>query len=495
MADMRVNSENSPDTDPWDSVARRLGTDLYLDLQPDPDGNPRGRGSQRRHTLAAALRHAISTGQLPPGSLLPPYRSLAADLGLARNTVSAVYTELIAEGWLTARRGSGTRVASGVVAEGLPGVEPRAPQAQAMAQVRHDFSMGQPNAGLFPRADWINATRHALTRAPDSAFAPSHPGGRPELREALRTYLARARGVRTTAESIVLMTAVQASLELLARTVLGPRVAVEAYGLPFHRDALVRGGADIVPIRIDDNGLLVDDVERAAPTAVLVTPSHQYPTGVALHPERRMRLVEWARRTGALIVEDDYDGELRYDRDPVGALQGLAPDVVIYTGSVSKSLSPAVRAGWLVLPSHLIDPVTTAKGAREPDASIVDQLVLAEMITSGTYDRHIRRSRQVHRRRRDQLTDRLASIGIEIPGIAAGLHVLIPVPRDDEPTVVARAHADGIAVFGLDLFRHADAEPLPQGGIAVGFGTPAASAFDAGLDALTRLIRPVPASP
>ncbi|MDH3005336.1 PLP-dependent aminotransferase family protein [Gordonia alkanivorans] len=495
MEENRVNPSATA-TDPWAEVAARLGADLFLDLQPDPGASARGRGATLRRTLTEALRSAILDGRLPAGTALPPYRSLAADLGLARGTVSAVYQELIAEGWLTARQGSATRVADGAAhpetASNRKADE--RPSTPSPFRFPHDFSLGQPCAGMFPRTDWIRATRRVLTGAGDEVFAPTHPQGRAELRRALSGYLSRTRGVRTTADLIVLGTAVQSALELLSRGVFGDVLAVEGHGLPFHWQAVVRGGTRVVPIAVDDEGMVIDDLERSGAAAVLLSPSHQFPTGVPLSPARRMQVIEWARRTGAVIVEDDYDGEFRYDRDPVGALQALGPDVVIHAGSMSKSLSPAVRAGWLALPPHLMDVVMNAKGVREGDASIVDQLILADLIDSGAYDRHIRRSRQVYRQRRDALVEAVTACGLGLPGIAAGLHAVIPVDHADEGALVHEAFRRGIGLVGLSLFRHPDADPLPHGGLVVGFGTPAASTFTADLQALRDLLAESPAA-
>lgn len=466
------------------------GVDLYLDLQADDSARSRGRGATVRRALTEALRSAVLDGRLPTGTALPPYRSLAIDLGLARGTVSAAYSELIAEGWLTARQGSATRVADGAVGRGPdPATDVAVDESfPTSSSPRHDFSLGQPCAALFPRTDWIRATRRVLTEAGDEIFAPSQPQGRAELRRALTTYLGRTRGVRTRAEQLVLGTSVQSALELLSRTVFGDVLAVESHGLPVHWRAVERGGTRVIPIPVDDDGMVIDELESTDASAVLLTPSHQFPTGVALSPARRVQVIDWARRTGAVIVEDDYDGEFRYDRDPVGALQALGPDVVIHAGSMSKSLSPAVRIGWLALPSALVDAVVGAKGLREPDASIVDQLVLAELIESGAYDRHVRRSRQVYRERRDTLVDAMADVGLGVPGIAAGLHAIIPVDPDDEGVLVHRAYERGIAVAGLSLFRHPAADPAPAGGLVVGFGTPAPSAFTADLKALRDLL-------
>ncbi|MHC3003740.1 MocR-like pyridoxine biosynthesis transcription factor PdxR [Gordonia sp. GN26] len=493
MEENRVN-QGSDRSDPWAEVAARLGADLFLDLQPDPGASARGRGATLRRTLTEALRSAILDGRLPAGTALPPYRSLAADLGLARGTVSAVYQELIAEGWLTARQGSATRVAEGAAHPDAAGRDDERPQAHPTFRLPHDFSLGQPCAGMFPRTDWIRATRRVLTDVGDDAFAPAHPQGRPELRHALSAYLGRTRGVRTNADRVILGTAVQSALELLSRNVIGDTLAVESHGLPFHWRAVERGSTRVIPIPVDDEGMVIDDLERSGASAVLLSPSHQFPTGVALSPARRMQVIEWARRTGAIIVEDDYDGEFRYDRDPVGALQALGPDVVVHAGSMSKSLSPAVRAGWLALPPQLVDVVVGAKGVREGDASIVDQLILADLIDSGAYDRHIRRSRQVYRQRRDALVEAVTACGFALPGIAAGLHAVIPVDHAEEGALVHEAFRRGIGLVGLSLFRHPDADPLPHGGLVVGFGTPAASTFTADLQALRDLLAESPAA-
>ncbi|GAB89856.1 MocR-like pyridoxine biosynthesis transcription factor PdxR [Gordonia rhizosphera] len=478
--DSQVNS------DPWEKVAQRLGSDLHLDLPPDHSTGPPGRGARRRHALAEALRAAIADGRLPAGSRLPPYRSLAADVGLARGTVATVYQELVAEGWLVARQGSGTRVADG--ARG-PGPAAAAPASSSTSNTPvHNFALGQPNSSLFPRTDWVASTRRVMAAAPDDAFGPGHPRGSSPLRRALAGYLSRARGVRTDPDQIVLTTSVKYALELLSRNVFGESIAVESHGLPFHRQAIERGATTTTPIPIDTAGAVIDAIPDRT-TAVLLTPSHQFPTGVALSPARRAAVVDWARARGGLVVEDDYDGELRYDRDPVGVLQALGPDVVIHTGSVSKSISPALRIAWLVLPPHLVDTVAWAKGIREPDASIVDQLILADMIETGAYDRHVRRSRQYYRRRRDHLTARFAATGVESHGIAAGLHAVIPVDPRDESAILTEGSRRGFAFAALSLFRHPDAPPPDDaGGIVVGFGTPSASTYSRDVDALVDLI-------
>ncbi|GAB20481.1 putative GntR family transcriptional regulator [Gordonia effusa NBRC 100432] len=472
-------------TDHWAAVAQRLGTDLFLDLQPDPTLSAHGRGAQLRRSLTSELRTAISDGRLPAGTRLPPYRSLAADLGVARGTVSAAYSELIAEGWLTARQGSGTVVA-----------HTSTPSAPVTARHKpsgptHDFSLGAPTSSLFPRSDWIAATRVAVTEAPHSAFGPGDPQGNYELREELSRYLARVRGVRTTPDNIVLTTSVHTALVSLCGRAFDGALAVESFSLPFHRASIEAAGTLTLPIPIDDNGADVGALTSDAygdAKAVLLTPSHQFPTGVALSPARRAAVVADIRSRGGYIIEDDYDGELRYDREPIGAVQGLAPDSVIYTGSVSKSLSPAVRIAWLVVPDAVVEPLVAAKGPREPDASIIDQLVLAQLIRTGAYDRHIRRSRQFYRKRRDHLVARLRDVGVDAGGVSAGLHIVLPCRPDAEESILAAAWSAGFLVFGLGQFRHPAASPDGRGGIVVGFGSPTDSNFAADVDALANLL-------
>ncbi|WP_143569341.1 aminotransferase-like domain-containing protein, partial [Streptomyces acidiscabies] len=247
--------------------------------------------------------------------------------------------------------------------------------------------------------------RRALNAAPVEAFGPGDPAGRRELREALTEFLARVRGVRTEPDRIVVCASFAHALRLLfgqgGGGVLRGPVGVESYGLAFHQDLLADAAVRTVPLPLDDHGARVDVLGRER--AVLLTPAHQFPTGGPLHPERRAAVVDWARARGAIVLEDDYDGEFRYDRRPVGAVQGLDPERVVYVGSVSKSLSPALRLGWMVLPDHLVDAVREAKGEREAWSSVPEQLALADLVVSGAYDRHVRRMRQRYRARRDRL--------------------------------------------------------------------------------------------
>lgn len=412
------------------------------------------------------------------------------------------YAELVAEGWLTALQGSGTRVAERVAA-----VRPRAaPKADGRrAATTHNLRQGQPDAASFPRAAWVASVRRAIAGAPIDAFGPGDPQGRPELRRALADYLARVRGVRTAPEHIVICSGFAHGLRLLfGGGVLPGPLAVEAYGLPFHRGILAAAGVRTVALGLDDRGTRTDTLATHATTtsrhgarSVLLTPAHQFPTGGPLHPARRTAAVDWVRARGGAVLEDDYDGEFRYDREPVGAVQGLDPDHVVYMGSVSKSLSPAVRLGWMVLPPHLVDGVLAAKGEREAWAGVTDQLALAELIESGHYDKHIRRMRQHYRARRKQLVDALAEHAphIGVSGIAAGLHAVLRLPPGTEASTVAAATRMSVALDGLAAFRHPDSPEPHHDGLVVGYATPPDHRYGPALEALCRTLAAAVKSP
>ncbi|MGW0570979.1 MocR-like pyridoxine biosynthesis transcription factor PdxR [Streptomyces tauricus] len=466
--------------DSWVNSAERIGADLHLELS-GPGG--------RRAALIRALREAIRSGRLAPGTRLPPYRSLAADLGVVRNTVADAYAELVAEGWLTARQGSGTRVAERAEPLGARARVPKKAPSRARGP-RHDLRQGTPDASAFPRTPWLASYRRALQRAPTEAFGPGDPAGRPELREALTEYLARARGVRTEPGRIVICSGFAHALRLLFPAVLRGSLAVESYGLPFHRELLATAGVRTVPLALDEDGARVGELGRER--AVLLTPAHQFPTGGPLHPARRAAVIDWARARGGVILEDDYDGEFRYDRKPVGALQGLDPERVVHIGSVSKSLSPALRLGWMVLPERYVDDVLAVKGEREAWASVLDQLTLADFVASGSYDRHVRRMRQRYRGRRDRLVEALAAQAphVEVTGIAAGLHAVLRLPPGSERSAVKAAVWQGLSLDGLAEFRHPEAAMTAPDGLVVGYATPAEHAYGAALNALCAALPP-----
>jgi GntR family transcriptional regulator/MocR family aminotransferase len=461
------------------SWANSAGRDLHLDLREVVKPGARG----VRDLLIVALRDAVRSGRLTPGTALPPSRSLAADLGLARNTVAEAYAELVEAGWLASRQGSGTWA----VDTGRQPLPPR-PRGTAGAPT-HNLMPGTPDVSAFPRSQWLASTRRALTAAPAAALGVGDPRGRPELREALAEYLSRARGVRTSAETVLICAGVRHGVELLARVFNRTRpIAVEAYGLFIFREAIAALGVNTTPIRIDEKGVVVSDLDALDTPAALITPAHQYPHGVPLHPSRRTAVLDWARRTGAYVIEDDYDGEFRYDRQPVGALQGLDPNRVAYLGSTSKSLSPVLRLGWMVLPGELIDDVITAAGGQQFYVNSIDQLTMADFLARGQYDRHIRRMRLRYRRRRDALVDALTGFKVGIRGLPAGLHLLLHLPDGNEHEVLRRAAEAGVALAGLSRLRHPLAETPRHDGVVVNFGAPAEHAFTSAADALCRVL-------
>ncbi|WP_282700827.1 PLP-dependent aminotransferase family protein [Streptomyces sp. CC219B] len=454
-----------------------LGIDLHLEPAAGP-GLRRG--------LTDALREAVRTGRLAPGTRLPSSRSLAVDLGIARNTVAEAYADLVAEGWLTARQGSGTRVAEGRAREPAS----TAPSRRTRPRPAYDLVPGTPDLASFPRAAWLKAARRALAAAPHDVLGYGDPRGRVELRTALAGYLSRVRGVRADPERIVVCAGFAHGLALLG-TVLRARglhtVTVESYGLDMHWKLLAAAGLRTEPLPFDELG--TDPTGLTGPGAVLLTPAHQFPMGAALHRDRRAAVLDWARRTGGVILEDDYDGEFRYDRQPVGALQGLDPEHVVHLGTASKSLAPGLRLAWLVLPPDLVEEVTRAKGATDT-CGVLDQLTLAEFIDSGAHDRHVRAARLRYRRRRDALVAALATHAphIRVTGIAAGLHAVLRLPPGTEHSVVQAAAWQGLALHGLSFYRHQAARTEPADALVVGYGTPPDHAWAGALEALSRVL-------
>jgi GntR family transcriptional regulator/MocR family aminotransferase len=454
-------------------MAERWATsiDLHVDLA-GPEG--------RRTALERALRDAIRAGRLGAGDRLPSTRALAADLGLARGTVTDAYAQLTAEGWLSARQGAATTVAEGAVRPAPPPIVPT-----YRPRFRHDFRPGSPDLSAFPRRAWAAAQRQVLRTVPDADLGYGEPFGHPTLRAALAAYLGRVRGVVTDGEHVLVCSGWSQALDLTCR-VLAARgvrvVGMEDPCIPHYRATVRVNGLEIVPLPVDEDGARLDAVGDAG--AIILTPAHQYPSGPTLAPERRAAAVAWARSTGGLIVEDDYDGELRYDRQPVGALQSLAPDHVAYVVTAAKSLAPGLRLGWVAVPEVLRDDLTTAKYLADRNTSVLDQLTLAAMVSSGAYDRQLRRARIRYRRRRDLVLEALAAgvPHLAASGIAAGLHVVLDLDGSDEEPVVEGLAAREVAVNRLSPSFHDD--PPPRTGLVVGYGTPAEHAFAAALDAL-----------
>ena len=429
----------------------------------------RGNGVPLRLQLERELRAAIQTGRLSAGALLPSTRALAADLELSRGVVVEAYEQLLAEGYLSANHGSATHVASRRTPSGA------APLKHTPAPApRYDFRPGLPDLTLFPRRAWVSSMRRALAAASDEAFDYPDPRGPEAARTALATYLNRARATVARSDRIVFTSGSAQGIGLLCRVLRDRgvrRIAVEDPGHADQCTDIQSTGLETPRVPVDDSGLRVDKLSRIDADAVLVTPAHQYPTGTVLTAARRTALLDWASKRHAIIIEDDYDAEYRYDREPIGALQGLAPDRVVYVGSASKVLSPALRLGWLVTPGDLANDVARAKLQADRGSATFEQLAFADFLERGAFDRHVRRTRQIYRRRRDALVAALRSClpGLRYCGVAAGLHLMIELDPDvQEQAVLAAANRRSIRVYGASRHR-----ARPQSGppaLVVGYG-------------------------
>jgi GntR family transcriptional regulator/MocR family aminotransferase len=419
----------------------------------------------RGRAVESALRTAIRDGQLAPGLRLPSSRDLAAQLGVARGTVTAAYGQLTAEGYLTARRGSGTRVATTLAAPAPP-----PSPAPADRQWRHDLRPGLPALSEFPRAEWVAMTRAALAELPDEALGYPDPAGLPELRTELAAYLGRVRAVTATAEEVVITHGGAEALSTLTAVLRAKgheSVGMEDPGHPGQAELLREHGLRPVPVPVDCDGIVVAALPPSV-RAVVVTAAHQFPLGTTLHPARRHALLAWARACDGVIVEDDYDAEHRYDRPALRAMQAMDPGRVAYLGSVSKTLAPALRLGWLVLPPALRTDTVARKRFTDLGCSPLPQAAFARLLRGGGYDRHLRRTRTTYRKRRDAL---LSAVAEHLPswrpiGIAAGLHVVLRLPASLDDAAVSRRLAEaGVHAPALSGYTRLGTYP----GLVIGY--------------------------
>lgn len=450
--------------------------ELHLEL-------PSGPG--RRAAIETALRDSIRTGRLATGTRLPSSRVLAHDLGVSRSTIVSAYEQLNAEGFLASRHGQGT-----IVADVPTGAAPADDEDLLGPTPTWDFRPGEPDPTSFPRREWLQSLRRVVSDPSGDAMGYPDPRGRIELRHTLAGHLARTRSVVTDAGSMFVYGGVAAGLGFIAeafRRAGITHIAVEEAMLPMHRVVLRVAGLEVQTIRVDDEGIVVEDLVASNAQAVLVTPGNHYPYGVTMSPDRRAQLVSWADLADAWIIEDDYDGEFRYDRRPIGALQALAPHRVIYAGTASKSLAAGLRLGWLAVPDELRPGLTAAANLRAGVSSI-DQLALADFIERGQLDRHIRTMRRTYDTRRRTMIERLdfGDADLVVQPCVAGLHLCISVPSPEvEREILARAEAAEVGLLGLSTFHRAPAE---RAGITVGFSRPAQHAFATGLDRLVRVM-------
>jgi GntR family transcriptional regulator/MocR family aminotransferase len=465
--------------------------------------------------LAEAVRDAISDGRLAPGDRLPATRVLAGQLGCSRGVVVDAYQRLTDEGLLSGRRGGGTTVRSTWApaplptpspgtrpATGLAGMlpDPIAPWSTESQQIDLiDLSPGLPDLSAFPRAAWARADRSALAGLATSELGYGDPRGLLALREALAGWLARTRGLRAHPDDILVVNGVSQGLMLLARALHAQglrRIGFEDPGSFGAREHLRRWDLEPVPVPVDRDGLDVAALAGSGVDAVVVTPAHQFPTGVVLAPDRRRELVAWAgaapppgpgRLSGRLVIEDDYDAEHRYDRPPVPALRSLAPDHVVHLGSVSKSLAPAIRIGWLLAPAALQTELVEARYWTDLAGPALPQLALAHFISTGGFERHLRQVRRRHRARRDALVAALAAHlpGATAHGVAAGLHLLVTLPGVDDAAVVRRAAEVGVRVQPLSAHRMG---PGPSG-LVIGYAANTSDRLEEAVRRIARCIR------
>jgi GntR family transcriptional regulator/MocR family aminotransferase len=452
-------------------------TELFVPLDRDS-------GRSLHHQLEQQLREAVRYGRLGPEETLPSSRALASQLGVARGVVVEAYEQLAAEGYLVTRPGGTTRVATARARPPQPLVPPETLPFQA------DFRPGRPDLTEFPRAAWARSVRRVLNVAPAARLGYLDGHGMPELREALSAYLDRVRGTCTDPADIVICSGFAQGLQLLARALRragARRVGVEDPWHTVYRRSLEVLGLDVVPLAVDDEGMRVDLLEEVGVDTVVLTPAHQYPTGAVLSATRRAALIAWADRHDAILVEDDYDAEFRYDREPIGAMQGLCPDRVAYAGTVSKTLAPGLRLGWLAVPRHLSARVARTKVAADLGSSAIDQLALADFIERGELGRHLRRMRSVYRLRRDAL---LAGFGRYLPevcpvGASAGLHVLAWLPAGvGESALVTEAAGRGVGLTGV---AETYAGQPTRAGLVFGYATVDEHRIASGLGLLSSL--------
>jgi GntR family transcriptional regulator/MocR family aminotransferase len=440
-----------------------------LALELDRDG-----GDALHRQIEVSIRERIRSGALPAGIALPPTRALAAELGVTRGVVVEAYAQLVAEGYLTSRGGSYTYVSPAATdAARSTAAPPRPPTRSPAPDPTVDFGYGRANLAAFPRAAWLRSVRRVFTETPDERLGYLDGRGAIELRTELAAYLNRVRGTNATPETIVITNGYAQAVSLMLGVLAaegGATVAVEDPSASDDArpiaDAL---GMKVVGVPVGDDGVRVDALADLKADALILTPSHQWPTGGVLSPQARAEVLAWSQRTGALVLEDDYDAEYRYDRAPIGAIQGLDPDRVAYAGTASKTLAPGFRLGWIVLPPRLVEPFAEAKLLADRGSPILDQLTFADFLSRGEFDRHLRRMRPVYRSRRDALLAALAEHlpELEPAGIAAGLHLVAWLPDDlDEAKVIAAAAREGVAVAGVSPYR---LSPAPRGGLIFGY--------------------------
>jgi GntR family transcriptional regulator/MocR family aminotransferase len=435
------------------------------------------------------LRRAIRDGVLRRGTGVPSTRDLARQIGVSRRVVVDAYAQLGAEGYLSLRQGARPRVSDAAAAA----TDARAGAASTAPHARFDFRPSVPDVSTFPRAAWLRSLRRALATITDADLGYGDPRGVAVLRCALADYLGRVRGVVADPEHIVVTNGYTQGLGVVCHALAAAgakRVALEDPSNPEDGLVAARAGLEPILIGVDEAGTRIDDLEHADADAVVLTPAHQHPTGVVLTGERRTALLAWLRTSDTIAIEDDYDAEYRYDRAAIGALQGLDPDRVIYAGSASKTLAPALRIGWLVVPPSLLQAVTHQKLLADRGTARIEQHAFADFLTRGELDRHLRRMRARYRSRRDALVDTLTEALPEaaVLGVAAGLHVTVQLPdSDNEQTIREEAHDRRIELETMSDYRPASRGDPPA--LLLAYAQMPEPAIRAGVHELAKAIR------
>ena len=451
----------------------------------------RGAGRTLGAQIEDQLRRAIRDGALRDGTEVPSTRDLARQLGVSRRVVVDAYAQLASEGYLNLRQGARPRVS-----ENAAGVRAAANEAvPAAVRLRFDFRPSRPDLSAFPRASWLRSLRTALATMTDAELGYGDPRGATVLRSALADYLGRVRGVVAEPERVVVTSGYAQGLALVCRALAADGAKRMGMEDPSNLDdqAIVTGaGLEAVPIGVDVEGIRVDELARLAPDAVIVTPAHQQPTGVVLSRERRLALVAWLRERAVVAIEDDYDAEYRYDRAAVGALQGLAPEQIVYAGTTSKTLAPALRLGWLVVPGSLLGAVTRDKLVADRGASRIEEYAFADFLARGELDRHLRRMRARYRKQRDALVHALAEELPEavITGIAAGLHASVQLPEgSDAEAIREEAGRRRIMLNSMSDYRAETGSDSTT--LMVGYGSVPEAAIVPGVRELAEAVRAV----
>ncbi|MER7245845.1 PLP-dependent aminotransferase family protein [Kribbella sp. NPDC000426] len=451
----------------------------------------RDNGVPLHQQLESGIRTRIRAGLLRPDTVMPSTRALAQDLGLSRGVVVEAYQQLVAEGYLVSRAGGYTQVADIAV------VEPTAAHRSASGPPRIDFRYSRPDVSQFPRAAWLRSIRRVLNETPYRSLAYLDGRGTIELRTALADYLNRVRGTAARPENMLICNGFAQGSRLLLQVLAAQgykRLAVEDPSDNDLRDVAAAAGLEAVGVPVLESGVDVEALERSGADVVLVTAAHQFPTGAVTSAETRAALVAWAARRDGLVIEDDYDAEYRYDREPIGAMQGLAPERVAYAGTASKTLAPGLRLGWLILPAWLVEPMAQAKLMDDRGSPVFDQLAFADFVARGEFDRHLRRMRPRYRLLRDTLVDELAARipELEPVGVSAGLHVMTFLPPDlTEDAVRAAALERGLGVYGLAPYWVSGSGPA---GLVFGYGSLNQKEVVEGIDLLADAIAAIRAA-